>query len=156
VASESDSSRCSECVDKGRSDCDIFGLSRSQLLKIADRHSSLESELEVAEEEAEKLAAKVRRLRREKKLWFKRLSQAVSRGLDSVEELEALERREEEESRSSEAAAALTTADPSAGEFLLFLVYGRCGPVTDFRSCARDCFAWLRVAARLRLVGGRA
>jgi hypothetical protein len=68
IASEADSSRCAECIATGRSDCDIFGLSRSQLLKIADRHSSIESELEAAEEEAEKLAAKVSRLRREKKL----------------------------------------------------------------------------------------
>jgi hypothetical protein len=137
-----ESDRCAECIRLGRSDCDLFGLSRPQLLKIADRHSSLESQLEAAEEEAElarhqaelaisRADARVRRLRKEKRFWFKRLSQAVSRGLESVEELEALEHCEEEEKRSSEAAAAAvpsaaasTSAEPSVGKsFILYSIF---------------------------------
>jgi septal ring factor EnvC (AmiA/AmiB activator) len=84
-----DSSRCSECVRLKRSRCDVLGVTPAQLRKIADQHAKLESELEAMEE-------KVLRLRKQKKMWFEKMMRAVSRGIDSVEELERVEREEAE------------------------------------------------------------
>lgn len=91
-----DSSRCAECVRLNLSRCDVLGVSASQLRKIAAQHSKLESELEAAEEERRRMDARVERLRKQKKMWFEKMMRAVSRGIDSVEELERVEREEAE------------------------------------------------------------
>ncbi|KAK2731616.1 hypothetical protein CKAH01_19058 [Colletotrichum kahawae] len=70
--SPSDSSRYAECVRLGRSHCNVLG-----------------DELQAAEE-------KVLRLRKQKKIWFEKMMRAVRRGIDSVEELERVEREEAE------------------------------------------------------------
>ena len=85
--SSSDSSRCSECVDRKLPHCDVLGVSPAQLRHIASQHQKLESELEEAE-------MKVMRLRKQKKLWFEKMMRAVSRGIDNVEELERVEKEE--------------------------------------------------------------
>ncbi|KAH9437586.1 hypothetical protein MCOR02_001242 [Pyricularia oryzae] len=75
-----------------------MGVSRKQLHRIAAQHSKLESELEAAEE-------KVLRLRKQKKMWFEKMMRAVRRGIDSLEELDRVEREEaeqEERRRSAE------------------------------------------------------
>jgi hypothetical protein len=99
-----DSSRCAECVRNNQSMCDAQNLSTQQLRRIATQHSKMEAELEKAEEERDLLDARVKRLRKQKKLWFEKMTKAISRGLDSVEELERVEReeaeREEERQRS--------------------------------------------------------
>ncbi|EHA46470.1 hypothetical protein, variant [Pyricularia oryzae 70-15] len=98
AVSPRDSSRCVECVRLGRSRCDVMGVSREQLHRIAAQHSKLESELEAAEE-------KVLRLRRQKKMWFEKMMRAVRRGIDNLEELDRVEREEaeqEERRRSAE------------------------------------------------------
>ncbi|EHA54233.1 hypothetical protein, variant [Pyricularia oryzae 70-15] len=98
AVSPRDSSRCVECVRLGRSRCDVMGVSREQLHRIAAQHSKLESELEAAEE-------KVLRLRRQKKMWFEKMTRAVRRGIDNLEELDRVEREEaeqEERRRSAE------------------------------------------------------
>ncbi|KAH9436293.1 hypothetical protein MCOR02_002761 [Pyricularia oryzae] len=98
AVSPRDSSRCVECVRLGRSRCDVMGVSREQLHRIAAQHSKLESELEAAEE-------KVLRLRKQKKMWFEKMMRAVRRGIDSLEELDRVEREEaeqEERRRSAE------------------------------------------------------
>jgi hypothetical protein len=87
--SPNDSSRCAECVRLNRSSCDVAGVSTSQLRRIATQHQKLEEELERAEE-------KVLRLRKQKKLWFEKMIRAVSRGIDTVEELERVEKEEAE------------------------------------------------------------
>jgi hypothetical protein len=48
---------------------------------------------------------RVLRLRKQKKMWFEKMMRAVSRGIDTVEELERVE-REEAEASAAEAAAA--------------------------------------------------
>jgi seryl-tRNA synthetase len=96
IASESDSSRCSECVRQGLSRCDIAGLSPQQLRRIAAHHSRFESELESAEATRRNIDAKIERLRKQKKLWFEKMMRAVARGIDNVEELERVEREEME------------------------------------------------------------
>ncbi|EJP60702.1 uncharacterized protein BBA_10348 [Beauveria bassiana ARSEF 2860] len=58
---------------------------------------SAESELEAAEEELKKASAKVRRLRKQKKLWFEKMMRAIARGIDNVKELERVEREEAEQ-----------------------------------------------------------
>ena len=89
-----DSSRCFDCVRLHQSHCDVHGFSASALRRIADQHQKLEAELEAAEEEQEAAAARVRRLRKVKRQWAEKMTRAVARGLDSVEELERLEREE--------------------------------------------------------------
>ncbi|KAF5009660.1 hypothetical protein FDECE_4137 [Fusarium decemcellulare] len=87
--SPTDSSRCSECVRLNLPRCDVVEVSPAQLRHIAVQHQKLEEELERAEE-------KVLRLRKQKKLWFEKMMRAVSRGLDTVEELERVEKEEAE------------------------------------------------------------
>ncbi|EHA47034.1 hypothetical protein MGG_17610 [Pyricularia oryzae 70-15] len=98
AVSPRDSFRCVECVRLGRSRCNVMGVSREQLHRIAAQYSKLESELEAAEE-------KVLRLRRQKKMWFEKMMRAVRRGIDNLEELDRVEREEaeqEERRRSAE------------------------------------------------------
>ena len=85
--SKTDSSRCAECVRAKRSNCDVFGVSPAQLRSIASQHQKLEDELMAAEE-------RVLRLRKQKKMWFEKMMRAISRGIDTVEELEKVEREE--------------------------------------------------------------
>lgn len=87
--SPSDSSRCAECVRLGRSRCDVLGVGAAELRNIATQHQKLEDELQAAEE-------KVLRLRKQKKMWFEKMMRAVRRGIDSVEELERVEKEEAE------------------------------------------------------------
>ncbi|TQV92552.1 hypothetical protein IF1G_00001 [Cordyceps javanica] len=96
-ASDVDSSRCFECIRLNRSYCDMNPLTPQQLRRIGTQHQKAESELEAAEEELEKASAKVRRLRKQKKLWFEKMMRAVARGIDNVEELERVEREEAEQ-----------------------------------------------------------
>jgi hypothetical protein len=66
-----------------------LGVTSSQLRDIATQHQKLEDELLVAEE-------RVLRLRKQKKLWFEKMMRALSRGIDTVEELEKVEKEEAE------------------------------------------------------------
>ncbi|KAK2772802.1 hypothetical protein CKAH01_13804 [Colletotrichum kahawae] len=68
----SNSSRYAECVRLGRSRCDVLG-----------------DELQAVEK-------KVLHLRKQKKIWFKKMIRIVRRSIDSVEELERVEREEVE------------------------------------------------------------
>lgn len=97
--SETESSRYAECVRSKRSGCDVLGVSPSQLRTIASQHQKLENELMEAEE-------RVLRLRKQKKLWFEKMMRAISRGIDSVEELERVEREEAKAAAQAEAAIA--------------------------------------------------
>lgn len=101
LASEKDSSRCADCVRYKRGNCDFQGLSPAQMQKLVAQHSVAEAELETAEEELEAVAAKVRRLRQQRRLWSDKIAQAMRRGLDTIEELD---RVEAEEARAAEAA----------------------------------------------------
>jgi len=106
--SDLDSSRCTECVRSHRSGCDLLGPSHSQFLKVAEHHEKVEAELEFAEndlEEAQKevLAAqlraadkiaRVRILRKQKRIWAERVVRMVRRGLASLEALDEIEAKE--------------------------------------------------------------
>ncbi|KAH6614532.1 hypothetical protein B0J18DRAFT_302527 [Chaetomium sp. MPI-SDFR-AT-0129] len=102
--SVADSSRCAECVRLKLPSCDVLGVSPSQLRNIATQHQKLEDELMAAEE-------RVLRLRKQKRAWFEKMMRAVSRGIDSVEELEIIEREEAE-------AAAVARASEGPGSAL--------------------------------------
>lgn len=93
-SSPSEPSRCSECVRNSQARCDAQGVSPAQLRKIASQHAKLESELEEVESAMEAMATKAQRLRRQKRMWYEKMSRAISRGIDSMEELEELERAE--------------------------------------------------------------
>ena len=114
--SDSDSSRCSSCIRHNRSQCDVSGLSPEQLQKVASQHRKLELELEAAEEEAEKVIsetnAKLRRLRRQKRMWYEKMMKAVSRGIDNLEELEKLETEERRVENARPAGSAEALVDP--------------------------------------------
>lgn len=97
-SSPSEPSRCSECVRNSQARCDAQGVSPAQLRKIASQYAKLESELEEVESELEEvesameaMAAKAQRLRRQKRMWYEKMSRAISRGIDSIEELERAE-----------------------------------------------------------------
>jgi hypothetical protein len=103
--SKTDSSRCAECVRAKRPNCDVLGVSPAQLRTLASQHQKLEDELMAAEE-------RVLRLRKQKKMWFEKMMRAISRGIDTVEELERVEREEAEAAAASEASTnPSTTSD---------------------------------------------
>lgn len=104
-ASPDDSSACLECVRRHESFCDAQGVSPQQLQRIASQHDKAESELEQAEALAEAANAKVRRLRKQKRMWLEKMSRAIARGIDDIEELERVEAEEA-------AAAAAASAPP--------------------------------------------
>ena len=111
LASEKDSSRCSECVKSHKSHCEAF-LTASQLLRISRRRDQLDNEVEAAEEEAMRLMEKVSRLRKQRKDWTEKAARAVSRGIDDLEELERVER---EEAEAAARQAAMMVPSSSAG-----------------------------------------
>lgn len=107
--SEGESSRCSACVIGQKSLCDAKQLSPAQFRKVAAQHIKLEAAIEAAEEEhkqeLERLrlaSAKVERLRKEKKRWYRKMMRAVARGIDDLDELDRVERAEAEASRQAE------------------------------------------------------
>jgi hypothetical protein len=67
-----------------------------QLNHIVSQHNKLESQMEDAKAELAAAMAKVNRLRKQKRLWFEKMARAISRGVDTVEELERVEREEAE------------------------------------------------------------
>jgi seryl-tRNA synthetase len=89
-----DSSRCAECVRLNLTRCDVLGPSLSQLRHLSSQHQKLEGELEAAEAIHRDMGLKVERLRKQKRMWFEKMMRAVARGIDSVEELERVEREE--------------------------------------------------------------
>lgn len=91
------SSRCSSCIGANQSNCDARGLSPEQLNRVAAQHRRLELELEAAEEEADAVNARLRRLRKQKRMWYEKMMRAVSRGIDNLAELERVEKEEEAE-----------------------------------------------------------
>ena len=109
--SSSHSSRCAECVRRGQSQCDALGVSVQQLNHIISQHDKLESQMESAETELATAMAKVNRLRQQKRVWFEKMTRAISRGVDSVEELEWVE-REEAEALAQSAASNVSTTPP--------------------------------------------
>lgn len=111
--SRKDPSKCAECVRAGRADCDVTGPSAQQLAKIGSNYHKLEAEMAAAEEERRVLDAKVERLRKQKRLWFEKMMRALRRGIDSVEELERIEKEEAEREAAKEAEG----RPPSAGSF---------------------------------------
>lgn len=115
-ASLSDSSRCLDCVQHGQSRCDIQGLSAQQIRRLGAIHQRTEAELDAAEEELERASAKVRRLRKQKKMWLEKMMRAVSRGIDTVEELERVEKEEaEREARRVEEQRPSSSGDQFSG-----------------------------------------
>ncbi|KAL2192288.1 hypothetical protein P885DRAFT_48047 [Corynascus similis CBS 632.67] len=98
-ASSNDSSRYVECVRRGQSGCDVFGVSVQSLTRIVSQYDKLDSEMERAEAELQAAMAK-------KRLWAEKMARTISRGLDDIAELERLE--------AEEAAAAAANASSSA------------------------------------------
>jgi hypothetical protein len=117
--SSSDSSRCTECVRQHRSGCDVLGISPAQLHNIATQHYRLEDELESSEEELLVLQRKILRLRKQKKLWFEKMMRAVRRGIDSVEELERVEREEAEREEARKNSGRPSSAEPLPDDFIV-------------------------------------
>ncbi|KAF3768354.1 hypothetical protein M406DRAFT_250526 [Cryphonectria parasitica EP155] len=77
---ESESSRCQTCVRLSLSNCDVRSLTSAQL-----------NQVEVIEEEAAELNAKLLRLRKQKRMWYEKMMRAVRRGINNVKELERVE-----------------------------------------------------------------
>lgn len=101
--SSDDSTRCSQCVIDQKSLCDARQLSPAQFRRVAAQHIKLEEEIEAAEEEHKRelerlyqTSENVERLRKQKKLWYRKMVRAVARGIEDVEELDRVERKEAE------------------------------------------------------------
>ena len=94
--SKEDSTRCTECVKDNKSLCDARPLSAAQLRKIASLHARFEDELEAAEERRKAVDAEIERIRKQKRLWLEKMTRAVARGIDDLEELDRVEREERE------------------------------------------------------------
>lgn len=101
----SDSSRCVDCVSRNLGSCDRAGPSERQLESLTRQFQISEADLDAAEEEAEEVRlraerdiaaanAKVRRLRKQRKMWADRVARMVRRGLTSLEELDRVEAEE--------------------------------------------------------------
>lgn len=112
VVSSLDSSRCYECVRLNKSYCDVQGLTPDQLDRVSSHHFRLEEELEEAEDVLAEAAAKVARLRKQKRVWYERMKRAVARGITDLEELDRVEREEAEAARQ---AALLAPSSAVAG-----------------------------------------
>lgn len=102
-----ESRRCASCVQAGRA-CNVVPFSASAL----ERLNVEEERLILLKEET---LSRLLRLEQQQKLLRKRGAEMLRRGLESLDELEEIERREEEEKRSSEAAAAVV---PSTAAFV--------------------------------------
>jgi hypothetical protein len=105
----------------------MLGPSQEVFLSVARQHEAVEAELEAAEEESERIRlraekeiaaanAKVRLLRKQKKMWAERVTKMVRRGLASLEELD----RVEAEEASCGAPVAVATVEPPPGPVLDF------------------------------------
>lgn len=116
IASEEDSSRCYECVLKKRGNCDMHGLTPAQMQKIARLHSQIEDELDAAEEEAMLANAKVNRLRKQRRLWAEKMARAVRRGIETIDELDRVEKEEAEAERARIAEQSAEAARRSSTE----------------------------------------
>ena len=64
----------------------------SSFIRLLPNTQLRERDLKQAEMEAEAANAYIRRLRQQKKLWFKKIMHAISRGIDSMEELERVKK----------------------------------------------------------------
>jgi hypothetical protein len=117
--------------------------------KIARLHSKIEEELDVAEEEAMLANAKVSRLRKQRRLWAEKMARAVRRGIETIDELDRLEKEEAEAERAriveQSAEAARRSSTEEAGGMVAQEAWlraeGEVG-VFDWSSMANDVGDW--------------
>lgn len=75
----------------------------------------MEEELEEAEDVLAEAAAKVARLRKQKKVWYIRMRRAVARGISDLGELDCIEREEAEAARQASMSGVDSSgADPAS------------------------------------------
>jgi hypothetical protein len=86
IVSSEDSTRCNECVRRGGK-CDVAGPSARDM-------ASLLREQERLDQEDEATLNKLFRLRKQKKLLRDRASEMIRRGLQTLDELDAIEEKE--------------------------------------------------------------
>ncbi|PTB47362.1 hypothetical protein M431DRAFT_40815, partial [Trichoderma harzianum CBS 226.95] len=94
--SKEDSTRCTECIKDNKSLCNARPLSSAQLRKIALFYTQYENTLKEAEEEHKTVNAKIECLRKQKRLWLEKITRAVARGINNLEELDRVKRKEAE------------------------------------------------------------
>ena len=111
-SSPADSSRYLSCVTNYQSGCDIGFLAKA-LLDAAAYYYKLEAEIEEIKEKRREIDKKVSRLRKQKKIQYKKMTRAIQRSFASVEEIERVEREEAaEEERRRVTEAAPSTFNP--------------------------------------------
>ncbi|OTA92244.1 hypothetical protein M434DRAFT_32033 [Hypoxylon sp. CO27-5] len=110
VASD-DSECCNDSVRLGRSKCDVFGISRDSVAEITRQFRQVEAESELAGATVEAAMDKTSRLRIQRRLC----------GLNSMEQLERVEREEEEQSQAKAQASSASKVEFAA--FGLDLLY---------------------------------
>lgn len=115
LASEKQSSHCSQCVKDYKFHCKTFDTAQ-QSFQISRRRDQLDSAVEAAEEEVMLLMARDTLLHKQRNDWLKKAARAVSCGINNLEELERVEQEQEEAGNREEAArqtALLAAAGPS-------------------------------------------
>jgi hypothetical protein len=111
IVADEKSSRCSECVRQGKA-CDVAGPSMSDW-------DALDRQEEKLDQEEEEAHMKIIRIKKQKKLLRARRKEMVRRGLRTLDELDAAERKETEQKEREEAeqlALAQTIPLPSSGD----------------------------------------
>jgi hypothetical protein len=111
------SSRCSECARRGQR-CDVEGIPASSWVALEREEERLDAEEEKAAATMAESAARLARLRKQKKFLHKRAAEMLRRGLKTLDELDELDKAEEKERKEKEEAErfAEQTAAPSASD----------------------------------------
>ncbi len=86
-------SRCGRCAKLGKS-CDVRSVNR---MPKASEWGALDAQIEKLDAEEEVAMSKILRLKKQKRFLYERKQKMIAAGLNSLDELEALEAKEREE-----------------------------------------------------------
>jgi hypothetical protein len=86
--------RCSECALRGYANCNPGGTSSDAYARVLREKTRLDKERASAEEDLERAMARLQRIRRQEKFLREKAAEMISRGVESLDELEAQERLE--------------------------------------------------------------
>jgi hypothetical protein len=108
------SSRCSECARRGQR-CDIEGIPASSWVALEREEERLDAEEKKAAATMAESAARLARLRKQKKFLYKRVAEILRCRLKTLDKLDKAEEKERKEKEEAERFAEQTAA-PSASD----------------------------------------
>lgn len=114
VSMSSKSARCSECVKSG-SKCDVRNLPMSDWAAIEREESRVAAELAETTAKLHEMLARQSRLMKQQQFVRTRAKEMLQRGLDNLDELDAVEAEEQKTTEASTSAAGTSvSSDPLA------------------------------------------